>query len=282
MAALFALMASLVWGTSDFVGGAVSRRLRPLLVVGIAHGTAVLTLLVVAAATASFGAPPDYLPWGIGAGLVGAVGLVCFYQALAAGTMGVVAPIAGTGAVIPVVVGLARGESPSALQLTGIGVAVLGVVLASGPELSGAATDGRRAVVLAGVSALSFGTVFVFLDQGSAHSVLMTLLTMRVASVVLVSGLLAGLLLRRQLGAARPSLRDLGMIAFIGWTDAGANALYGLATRHGLVSVVAVLASLYPAVTVLLARILHDERLRGVQAAGVACTLCGVVLLAAG
>ena len=282
MAALFALMASLIWGSSDFVGGVVSRRLRPLLVVGLAHGTAVLALVVVAAATTSFRAPLGYLPWAIAAGVVGAGGLTCFYQALATGTMGVVAPIASTGAILPVVVGLARGEAPSTFQLAGIGVAVIGVMLASGPELSGGATGGRRSLALAGASALSFGTVLICLGEGSGHNVVMTLLTMRVASFAVVSTLVAASLLRRRPGAQRPDLRDLGIAAFIGWTDAAANGMYGIATRHGLVSVVAVLASLYPAVTVLLARIVHDERLRGVQAAGVACTLCGVVLLAAG
>lgn len=282
MAALFALMASLIWGSSDFVGGVVSRRLRPLLVVGLAHGTAVLALVVVAAATASFPAAPGYLPWAIAAGVVGAGGLTCFYQALATGTMGVVAPIASTGAILPVIVGLARGETPSTFQLAGIGVAVIGVMLASGPELSGGATGRRRTLALAGASALSFGTVLICLGQGSAHNVVMTLLTMRVASFAMVSIVVAGYLARRRPGVQRPGLRDLGIAAFIGWTDAAANAMYGIATRHGLVSVVAVLASLYPAVTVVLARIVHDERLRGVQAAGVAFTLCGVVLLAAG
>ena len=282
MAALFALMASLIWGSSDFVGGVVSRRLRPLLVVGLAHGTAVLALVVVAAATASFSAPLGYLPWAIAAGVVGAGGLTCFYQALAAGTMGVVAPIASTGAILPVAVGLAGGETPSTLQLAGIGVAVVGVVLASGPELSGGVTGRRYTVALAGVSALSFGTVLICLDRGSSHNVVMTLLTMRVASFTMVSSVLAGFMLRRRPRAQRLGLRDVGISAFIGWTDAAANGMYGMATRHGLVSVVAVLASLYPAVTVLLARIVHDERLRGVQAAGVVFTMCGVVLLAAG
>jgi drug/metabolite transporter (DMT)-like permease len=282
VAALLALMASLIWGSSDFVGGVVSRRLRPLLVVGLAHGAAVIALLVVAAVTASFGAAPGYLPWAIAAGLIGAGGLTAFYQALATGTMGVVAPIASTGAILPVIVGLAGGESPSALQLAGIGVAVIGVVLASGPELSSGVAGRRRTLALAAASALSFGSVLICLDRGSAHNVVMTLLVMRVASVTVVSCALTAYLLRSRAAVQRPGLRDLGIAAFIGWTDAGANGLYGLATRQGLVSVVAVLASLYPAVTVLLARVVHDERLRGVQATGVAFTLCGVVLLAAG
>jgi drug/metabolite transporter (DMT)-like permease len=292
MVALLALLASLVWGTSDFVGGVVSRRVRPLVVVGLAHLVALATLLVVAAAVGAFSAGAGYLPWALAAGAVGFVGLVAFYGALSTGTMGIVAPIAGTGAVVPVIVGLIGGDSPTALQLAGIGAAVAGVVLASGPELSGSGTGGRRPLLLALVAALAFGLVFVLIDRGSAHSVLMTLLLMRATSVLIVSCLAAAYLVRRRglrasgLGTTRlpalPAARDMAIIGFVGWTDAGANGLYGLASRHGLVSVVSVLASLYPAVTVVLARVLDDERMRRIQVAGVVLALCGVVLLAAG
>src|SRR5665213_1268133 len=147
MTALLALLASLVWGTSDFMGGVVSRRVRVLVGVAVAHVVAALTLVIVAAATHSFGAGLGYLPWAAAAGVVGLVSLVAFYGALSPGTMGIVAPIAGTGAVVPVLFGLASGESPSGWQIAGIGAAVAGVVLASGPEMSGsnrAAGGGSR------------------------------------------------------------------------------------------------------------------------------------------
>lgn len=287
VSAVLALLASLVWGTSDFVGGRVSRRVRPLVVVGLAHAIALATLLVVAGLSNGFAAGTGYLPWAIAAGAVGLIGLVAFYAALSTGTMGIVAPIAGTGAVVPVVVGLAAGETPSALELVGIAVAVLGVVLASGPELRGG--TGTRPLALALVAAVAFGVVYVLIDKGSAHSVLMTLLLMRASSVTIVALLAVAYLLRRSSsGAARvrtpglPGARELPMIAFVGWTDAGANGLYGLATRHGLVSVTSVLASLYPAVTVVLARVVEGERMRRIQDAGVVFALCGVVLIAAG
>jgi drug/metabolite transporter (DMT)-like permease len=295
MTAVLALLASLVWGTSDFMGGVVSRRVRPLLVVAIAHTIALATLLVVAAVAGTFGAKLGYLPWSVAAGAVGLVSLVAFYGALSTGTMGIVAPIAGTGAVVPVVVGLASGESPSGWQIAGIVAAVAGVVLASGPELTGrgrAESGGSRPLVLAVVAAVGFGTVFVLIDRAAKHNLVMTLLTMRATSVAIVLLLGLGYLVRRrriQVAVdAEPAGREwsvhwnqVPVIALVGWTDAGANGLYGAAVRHGLVSVTAVLASLYPAVTVLLARFIEGERMRPIQNIGVGLAMCGVVLLAA-
>jgi len=210
---------------------------------------------------------------------------VAFYRALSTGTMGVVAPVAGTGAAIPVLVGLIGGDAPSGLALAGIAVAVIGVVLAGGPELSGQdGSGGRRPLALALVAAVGFGLVYVFIDRGAAHSVLMTLVVMRLTSVLLVASFVIVAVASRAgaRGGLRPAGRDLALIAFVGWSDAAANGCYALASRHGLVSVVAVLASLYPAVTVLLARVVENERLRRVQGVGVVLALGGVVLLAAG
>jgi drug/metabolite transporter (DMT)-like permease len=303
--ALLALLASLSWGTSDFMGGVVSRRVRPLVVVAIAHVIAAVTMLVVAVATHSFGVPLGYLPWALAAGAVGLVALVAFYGALSTGTMGIVAPIAGTGAVVPVIFGLASGESPSGLQIAGIAAAVGGVVLASGPEISGRGGPdggGSRPLVLALVAAVGFGFVFVLLHKGATHNVVMTLLAMRATSVSIVALLGIGYLVRRRAltsvnrryGARHRGIepaesrygglrrRNLPVIALVGWTDLGANGLYAYASRHGLVSVTAVLASLYPAVTVLLARFIEGERMRRIQDIGVGLAMCGVVLLAAG
>ena len=294
MTAVLALLASLVWGTSDFMGGVVSRRVRPLVVVAIAHAIALVTLLVVAAVAGSFSAKLGYLPWAVAAGAVGLVSLVAFYGALSTGTMGIVAPIAGTGAVVPVVVGLASGESPSGWQIAGIVAAVAGVVLASGPELAGRGRDdgsGSRPLVLAVIAAAGFGTVFVLIDRAAKHNLVMTLVTMRATSVSIVVLLALVYLLRRRRmhadededegGGRSVPWKQLPAIATVGWTDAGANWLYGAATRHGLVSVTAVLASLYPAVTVLLARFIEGERMRPIQNIGVGLAMCGVVLLAA-
>jgi drug/metabolite transporter (DMT)-like permease len=271
---LLALLSSVLWGTSDFLGGTATRRLPSLVVVGASQGIALVALVPLALV---FGAPPDSLWPGVAAGLAGVVGLGMFYAALAEGTMGVVAPIAALGALLPVAVGLSRGESPSTLQAAGIVAAIAGVGLASGPELSGGASP--KPLLLAAGSAVGFGLVGVLLADGakaSVGAVVVTLLAMRLTSV---GALLLGLVVRRRTGLVRS---DVPLLAAIGLGDAGANAAYAVGSRLGLLSVVSVLASLYPVVTILLARQLQAERLRPVQLAGVAGTLAGVALLAAG
>ncbi len=277
MAALLALLSSVLWGGADFLGGTLSRRLPALLVVGASQLAGLLSVAVVAAAAGELDAPTGYLPWAVAAGLAGLGGLVAFYRALAMGTMGVVSPIAALGVVVPVAVGLARGERPGAVQLLGIVVAVLGVVLASGPELSGRA--GAKPLLLAAAAAVGFGLALLFIAEGAQTSTLMTLVTMRVTSVLVVALLLVSLARRTP---RRLSTRDLPLIAVVGISDAAANLTFGWASTRGLVSVVAVLGSLYPVVTVLLARVVHHERLAPVQNIGVVAALAGVGLIAAG
>lgn len=281
MAAVLALLSSLLWGSADFLGGTVSRRRKAALVVGVSQAAGLLAVAVVAVAAGALDDDTGYLPWALLAGVAGLVGLVSFYAALAAGTMGVVSPVAALGVVVPVLAGLVRGERPAALQLVGIVVAVAGVVLASGPELSGRA--GVRPLVLAAVAAAGFGLALLAIAEGSRSSTLMTLVTMRVTSVGLLAVALAVALQR---GRPRSDFaldrRDLGLVALVGLGDVSANLTFGIASTRGLVSVVAVLGSLYPVVTVLLARVLHGERLGLVQTVGVGGALGGVVLIAAG
>lgn len=274
MAVLLALLSSLLWGWSDFLGGTLSRRIPAATVLALSQGIALLALLPVVLLV---GERPSSLLPGLVAGVALAVGLGAFYAALAAGTMGVVAPIAATGAALPVVVGLVRGESPSVLQLAGIVLALLGVVLASGPELAGGAP--LRPLLLAVIAAGAFGMVMVALAKGSegpAGAVLVTLLVLRLTLV----GLAAPIALARGLGPGWKPL--LPLLALVGVIDVTANACFAYASRSGLLSVVAVLGSLYPVVTVLLARRLHAERLVPLQSAGVVAALAGVALLAVG
>jgi drug/metabolite transporter (DMT)-like permease len=276
---VLALVSSLLWGTSDFLGGTASRRLSPIGVVAISEGLGLLGVLVVAIATGAFGAPTGYVGWALLGAAAGTGGLLAFYQALATGTMGVVAPIAALGVVVPVLVGIGQGDRPSLVQGAGVFVAVSGVVLASGPELRSGEHSRRaaaRPLLLAVVAALGFGVVFVALDHGARSSTLMTLLLMRLAAllILVVAAAITGI------GQLKVGVGDLPMLAVIGGFDVGANAAFAYATRHGLLSLVSVLSSLYPAVTVLLARAVHDERLRGVQLAGVCAALAGVVMIA--
>jgi drug/metabolite transporter (DMT)-like permease len=285
MATALALVASLLWGSSDFLGGTAARRLRSVTVVLVSQAAALLGLLVVAAALGAYGAPRGYLGWAVAAGAVGVGALVAFYAALAEGTMGVVAPIAALGVAVPVVVGVVQGDRPSAVQAAGIAVGVVGVVLATGPEPRaargvegpGRPTRTRRPVALAVGAAVGFGLVLVFIAHGARTSTVMTLLTMRAVSVLML--LLAALAGRVSVAARR---RDLPLLVAVGAGDVCANAAMAVASTRGLLSVVAVLSSLYPVVTALLARVVHEERLRPMQTAGVAGVLAGVVLLAAG
>lgn len=285
MPALLALLASLLWGTSDFLGGTATRRLPVVSVVGVSQLVALLGLVPLAVLLGALDEPRDYLGPSLLAGLSGVVALAAFYRALAVGTMGVVAPVAALGVVVPVAAGLAGGESPSGLQVAGIVTAVVGVVLASGPELSGERRGGAQALVLAVVAAVGFGAVMVLIaratDSGSTGSVVMTLLTMRTVSVVVLTAVLLSVALSRGTGpGVRP--RDLPVLVAIGAFDVGANAAFAVASQSDLISVTAVLASLYPVITVLLARQVHGERLVGLQLPGVALALVGVVLLAGG
>lgn len=287
MAALSALLASLLWGTADFLGGTAARRLPVASVLGVSQLVALLGLVPLAAALGAFDEPRSYLLPGLCAGLAGMGALAAFYRALALGTMGVVAPIAALGVVVPIALGLLDGERPRSLQLLGMLVAVAGVVLASGPELSGRGRGGALPLLLAAVAAVGFGTVLALVaagsggEEGTAGAVVMVLLTMRLASVLVLTGLLLAVLPRRgpEIGVRRG---DLPVLVAIGLFDVGANGAFALASQSDLVSVSAVLASLYPVVTVLLARRIHAERLAEVQLVGVALTLTGVVALAAG
>jgi len=281
VAVLLALLSSVLWGSADFLGGLVSRRRLAAVVVGLSQAAGLLTVLVIALAVGAFDDPTGYLPWAVASGLAGMVGLVCFYAALAAGTMGVVSPIAALGVVVPVVVGLARGERPAALQLVGIAVAIVGVVLASGPELQGRA--GARPLLLAAVAALGFGLALLFIAEGSQSSTIMTLVTMRATSVTVLT---VALLVALARGASRSVLAvgwaDLALVAVVGVGDLLANLAFGAASRRDDVSVVSVLGSLYPVMTVLLARFVLGERLGRAQTWGVAGALAGVVLIATG
>jgi drug/metabolite transporter (DMT)-like permease len=281
IAALLALASSLSWGLSDFLGGFQSRRHALLAVMLLSQGLA-LAILVAAVLA---GAPTEHddaaTAWAAGVGMLGLLGLVAFYRALAIGTMSIVAPISATGVAIPVLVGLASGERPALLQVAGMALACGGVVLAARePSVLDAAArrTGRTAVVLALFAAIGFGSFFAGIDRAEQTAdVAWVLLAARAADVLLLA--LACAVLRPPIPTAPASL---AAIAAIGLFDLLANLLFVLAAGRGLLSVVGVLGSLYPAVTVLLARLVLHERLSRSQNAGVLITLAGVVALAAG
>ena len=281
VAALLALASSVSWGLSDFLGGYQSRRHALLAVLVLSQGLALLILVVAVLA----GAPTEHdaaaTAWAAGVGGLGLLGLVAFYRALAIGTMSIVAPISATGVVIPVLVGLTSGERPGAVQLAGIVLAAGGVVLASRAapsEDEAVRRTGRTAIGLALLAAIGFGSFFAGIDRAEETAdVAWVLLAARVADVLL---LLAACAIARPRLPAQP--RALAAIAAVGVFDLLANLLFVLAAGRGLLSVVGVLGSLYPAFTVVLARFVLHERLTRSQGAGVLVTLAGVVALAAG
>lgn len=275
MAALLAIASSVLWGSADFVGGLLSRTRNAYAVVAGSQAFGLLTIGVVALVSGDWQASVGYLPWAVAAGVSGGVGLVAYYAGLSTGTMGVVAPIASMGAVVPVGLGIAGGEHPSWLQLVGIVLALLGVAAASGPELSGG--PGRRPVVLAAVAGCAFGFALYAIGRGSDHNGVMTLVGMRAATVSLF--LVAALVLRTA-GGLQP--RDLGPLAAVGIGDVTANLMFAVATTKGLLSISSALTSFYPVVTVMLARWVLHERLRAVQWVGVVLALGGVALISAG
>lgn len=276
MPAFLALVAALSWGLADFLGGHTSRRLPTALVMVWSQAVGLLCILAVLG-LGGWRAPGPYLWWGVAAGFFGIFGTAFFYRALALGTMSIVAPIAGTGLVVPVVAGLGAGERPSVLALAGIVLAALGVVLASGPELRGEGVR-RTSVIYACCAAVGFGGALAVIPRAGEGRWAMTTFAMTVVSLSLV---LAYVLVRRPAapGFARS---DPVPVAAIGVLNVTAASLYAVSSGLGLVAVVSVLASLYPVVTVVLAQVVHDERLRGIQLTGVAAALAGVVCLAAG
>jgi drug/metabolite transporter (DMT)-like permease len=209
------------------------------------------------------------------AGLCGAIGLAALYRGMAVGAMGVVAPISSVAAAIPVAYGLARGERPSPLQLLGLAVALTGLMLVS--RTPGSAGRFAAGVGLALLAALGFGFYFVFLSAAADESVPWAVLVARSTSVTLAVAVVA---------VARISLRVdralLAPIVAVGLCDVGANVLFALASTRGLLSVVSVLTSLYPAVTAALAAVLLHERLGRTQLAGATAVLAGAALLSAG
>jgi drug/metabolite transporter (DMT)-like permease len=298
MTALFALATSLLWGLADFGGGLLTRRFPALTVVVASQAIAVVVLGAVVVATGGWTEWGPQLWFAVGAGLVGPVAMLSFYKALALGPMGVVSPLGSLGVVVPVGVGLFLGERPGVPQFAGIAVAVIGIMLAGGPELRGAPVQ-RQAVLLTLLAAFGFGAVMALISEASSSltGLFLALFVQRVTNVaaggtaLFVSvkrggralpdshpdGLPEGLSKR---GGMRVIWASVPALAFVGLADVAANGTYSVAAQNGPVTVAAVLASVYPVVTALAARLVLKERLRGVQAAGAGLALVGTVLLA--
>jgi drug/metabolite transporter (DMT)-like permease len=273
MTAAAALLASVAWGVADFLGGLKSRTVHVLVVLFLAQVSGVLAIgLVVLVA----GNPPPgtSILWAALAGLFVTVGLAAFYRGMAVGSISIVAPIAAVGAVVPVVFGIATGDEVSRFQLLGFALALSGVALASFEREVG------EVRVAAGVpwaiaAVIGFGGYYVPMHEASEQDFLWAALVLRTTVGVLAFA--AWLAVRPPLSTARG---HLGAIVMIGILDTVGNTLFAAASSLGEVSVVSVLATLYPVTTVALAALYLGERLDRLQLAGVASALLGVVLIA--
>jgi drug/metabolite transporter (DMT)-like permease len=271
-----ALGASITWGVGDFLGGVKSRALPALVVIAASQP---FGLAVLAVAVAVRGSAPDgpEVAWAALAATLGTAGIVAFYRGMATGAISVVVPVAAMGSSIPAIWGLIQGDSVSFLQEVGFVAAIGGSVVttiergADRPRLAAGAGWGMLAM-------LAFGAYFIPLHAAARHDWLWPTFIFRVVSVSLA--LSAALWRKERLTDVRIHLTAL--IA-IGLLDTGGNVLFAAAAAsHGLLSVVSVLASLYPVITVLLAQLVLRERIHPVQNVGVAATLAGVVLISAG
>ena len=276
-AVLLALAASVCWGFSDFLGGLRTRAVSVIVVLGIS-APAGLAAIAAVVAVRQTGAPGGlFWLWSTLAGLGGAIGIAGLYKGLAVGRMGVVAPITATSPLIPVVVGLARGERPATLQYAGMALALLGVVLAAREAEKGVIERRVAAGVgFAAVAFVGFGSTQLALDAASDYDPYWATFVLRLTFTVV---LVAAYLVAR---AAAPPRALLPSLLAIGLLDVGGTLLFAIATSKGLVSVVAVLASLFPVIVIVLAHFVLHERLARIQYAGGALALAGAALISAG
>lgn len=329
MVTALALSAAFAFGIADFLGGAGARRAGTLRVLTLAVPIGLALLLP--AAVLSGGTPTlASMAWGFAGGLAGGVGFITFYRALAQGPMSVVAPISAlTAAVLPVAIGLLRGEDLDSRVLLGVLLCVIAIALVSMEDVTPSGTPGQggppapasptlpaptlpaptvpanggwarlRGLVesgpfMAAVSGVAFGLFFILLKvAGTSPGVgLWPLTAARTAGLLVILGVV--LAINRAAPPAVPGQDDPGgararlgtasivIASFAGLLDSGANVLYYVAARDGLLSVVAVLSSLYPAITVLLARIVYSERLRMIQRIGLGVAVAGIALVTVG
>jgi drug/metabolite transporter (DMT)-like permease len=269
-----ALGASALWGVGDFLGGVTSRRIATLTVLAVSQLAGLVGILIAAVVVggnflSSVGAIAAVL-----AGIGGLVGLGALYRGMAVGAIGVVAPISASAAVIPVAVGLARGERPSPLQLLGVAAALVGVFfVAREPDATKRLAAG---VPLALLAAFGFGSYFLFIDRASSDDAFWAVVVARATSSAFAIAAAASRDALHAPGRLVPTLVAIGLF------DVGANALLALALNEGFVSLVSVLSSLYPVVTIGLAIVVLRERPGPGQAAGGAAALAGAALISAG
>lgn len=277
---LLALVSAALYGAADFLGGLASRQTNTIAIVVTSQGAGMLMLLLILPLLPDASPSRADLLWGGAAGLAGGIGVGLLYRALAVGTMAVVAPTTAVCAVmIPVMAGVLFGEPLAPVTMFGIGLALVAIVLVSqqravAPSHPRTFAPFPPGVGLALVSGVAIGLFFLALARTNAAAGMWPLVAARVVSVTLFG--IMGVVSARPLRMPAPVAR---IAVAAGTVDMVANALYLAATRYGPLSVVVTLSSLYPASTVILARVVLGERLNAWQAAGIVCALIAVVLI---
>jgi drug/metabolite transporter (DMT)-like permease len=273
---LLALSASLMWGFADYLGGLQTRSRQVFAVVLISQAAGMVVIVgVVAGRGVAWPGVEAMYPAAI-AGVIGAFCIVTFYLALSYGPVSIVAPVLASSATIPVVYGLIRGERPSGLQLAGLAATLAGVVLVSWTDSDGH-EHGRRGIAFGVLAAVLLGVLLVIFSRASAADPYWAPFVLRLFSM---STIVAIVLLRRV--SVRVDRRGVMVIATVGALDVLANLAYSVSTTLQLLAITAVLSSLFPVVTVALARLHLGERVTRVQESGAVLTMAGVLLVAAG
>jgi drug/metabolite transporter (DMT)-like permease len=272
LSSLSALAAAVFWGSGDFTGGFASRRIGAFrtLLLSFSVGFALLALVALVRGEKLPGTSD--LWWGAVAGLTGMAGLGFLLRGFSSGRMGIIAPVSAVLATaIPVVFGAFTEGLPRSLHLAGFVLGMAGIWLLSRPEKLGTRPEGLGMAVLAG---LGFGIFFIAIDQVSQQAVFWPLVAGRGAACATM--LVFALVTRRPLNIQRSLF---GVIAMSGVLDVGGNLFFLLATQYGRLDVAAVLGSLYPAVTALLARVVLRESLARLQVIGVGAAVLAIVLI---
>lgn len=278
-----ALASAIAWGTGDFIGGLKTKSFAvPLVLVGTSLG-GLLFALVMAFASGQEIPPSHDLMLGAASGVIGLIALGAFYKALAIGTMSIVAPVSASGTAIPVIWGLANGETLGVLAYCGLVAVVIGVMIASREQDAAAegqpiAINHRASIFLALVGAAGFGTIFVLIAEASSVSEFWPIVSLKGTSLVVISLVVAATW--SKIPGERPTGVLILPLMLVGVLDVTANATYAFATTEGPIAIASVVASMFPITTVILAHLILGERIVRIQKVGVVLALLGVIVLA--
>jgi uncharacterized membrane protein len=295
-AIVLGLTAALAYGLSDFIAGILSRRVHYSLVALIGNGVACVVTILVLIVTAAPDPSNQALFWGAASGVGSGLGTLVLFRGLARGRMGVVAPLSALGtAVIPILIGVGLGDRPAIIAWAGVLLALPAIWLVSTSDARGDtgnaepaseafATTGRPPLASGAIEGLLAGLCFALLLVGlnlaGDDSGLWPVVAGQICGVVILIVVMAGTV--RRLGGVRMGRRDTAIAGSVGVLGAAAATSYFLSTQAGLLSIVAVLTALYPAVTVLLARMVLRESISPRQAVGLVLAGIAVALIVLG